>query len=621
MKELMRKIVKDEENMGYQKSDFEWSQSNNLSGTGKIMHGDIFVESGNPQINVATHYLDQKISSSERHIVESVEIIDQKIDKLKLKKRRKLQNQGVGALNDGSIVFVNYYDDGSMDSDLFITNVRGPIEIYRIKFEEENDEEFFAICFLMNHIWILGRYEKVTANYLYNLFMKAGIIFNCKMSENSVKKILYTALVSVIEHPLNSLYLSKRAGWNAGEFITNSNFCFAGLREAQEFPVMKKSFSQQELGESRKYNYFRTLNSVIRIENRIFLSIYPYAAIIATILRKNGFPIKIAANMIVMDETSLADLCVWFQTFERESIQPKMLKNARTEIENSKDEIILLDCYNCKNAYEYKKNKMLRKSIYDIWVGRSFDTSLCVEDINSGLVFFAKDIMLERGITNLFFSEDTIRDFQRQTKLLKECKTMEAVWSTFVAFIKNNSELLNDIFQQNEQFKDSCWGFMQVTYEIVKKFWQMKKISFDVSLDFPKIIEWEAIFSSTLYAGEDLMELFVKATRKAASQYRFLHKTQKIEEDEIIRYDEQYLWISKKIYEEILFQSGLNRYAKQILVEAKESGILITSAEGYLKRIQINKRELERYQFKRSYFNGTGLVEIVELGKEAGNER
>lgn len=109
-----------------------------------------------------------------------------KVDAVTRKKRKSIVNRQLVTFQDGSINVVELFDDGTKEVKPFIWNIRGTWKVYKICIRETGEYSCFGIFFLDTACWIIGKRDRVKTTYLYESFIRAGVIFNSEISRASV---------------------------------------------------------------------------------------------------------------------------------------------------------------------------------------------------------------------------------------------------------------------------------------------------------------------------------------------------------------------------------------------------------------------------------------------------
>ena len=81
-------------------------------------------------------------------------------------------------------------------------------------------------------------------------------------------------------------------------------------------------------------------------------------------------------------------------------------------------------------------------------------------------------------------------------------------------------------------------------------------------------------------------------------------------------FNDEYLWIPPITLDIMLQNSGSPLHKSAILSELKITGDLKADTEGLTRKLQINGKRQEFYQFKREFFNVIGMADITNLGRE-----
>ena len=239
------------------------------------------------------------------------------VDAATRKPRRTLISQELICCDDGSLEILSVFDDGYRMMNRFIVNVRGPIIIHRITTEHDKTIDFFSIGFQASSRAIVGKYDKLKNNYLYDLFIKAGIKFDPALTKTKIKETLYRAFAPCIENTTDMMILASKGGWQDGKFISSENFTFNFIREFSDFPVMKKSFEKMDVMESSWNTYFAEMKCIRNCKERFLVMVLPFTSILSSIFDSS---VNLILNLIPIGAFPTKRCCSWFQIFNRSTL-------------------------------------------------------------------------------------------------------------------------------------------------------------------------------------------------------------------------------------------------------------------------------------------------------------
>lgn len=293
--------------------------------------------------------------------------LEKKITWMGRKEKRAEIGTEIISMSDGSIYAVTNYDDGSQDMERFIWNIYGPLEVASVVIEELPEKyDYFVICFNhgMQYLWVDRK--KITKEKLFEVFLQMGIIFSKDIPAKKIKDLLYTYFLPRFTHCTKSLEISQRTGWKNKLFLTSDNFPFRDIPSFRMEPVMCKKFgSKRAISEEWKL-YFSELCGILNEAIRLVVMLYPFSAMLASIMYNEGFTLKVNVNLIKLCGISLENICLWMQIFNKKNPvtvdAAESKKNIVNRMANTKDEVLLLNCLSLQEANSYyTKTKLARR--------------------------------------------------------------------------------------------------------------------------------------------------------------------------------------------------------------------------------------------------------------------
>lgn len=299
--------------------------------------------------------------------------LSQKVNAMERKPRRKCIDRNLACLPSGEIVVVNKFDDGTGTIGACIVGVRGPWKAYRVVVKEADWLiPLFAIHFEGTGDWIIGQFEKLKGSYLYELFIRAGIQFETKISRNELKRILHEGFTGEICLTENEFKISALAGWNQGKMQYAENYLLGIAEDVKNFPVFQKSFKKLELTEDAIAEYFCEIKCIHNDKDRLLVAVYSFLPMIASILRRHKKKLTFGINIIVLLPVDKQRICSWFQVYNRDCCilldggmtDTKLKKEFRT----IKDECIIVDCTIRNGESSFSSNFLHGREVCNIFV-------------------------------------------------------------------------------------------------------------------------------------------------------------------------------------------------------------------------------------------------------------
>lgn len=550
-----------------------------------------------------------------------------KVDAVTRKKRKSIVNRQLVTFQDGSINVVELFDDGTKEVKPFIWNIRGTWKVYKICIRETGEYSCFGIFFLDTACWIIGKRDRVKTTYLYESFIRAGVIFNSEISRASVGKILFETFAPAIELTDSTLTISELAGWEMGEYYHADNFLFAKIKDFSSFPVVHKHFEVVTPQEWTWEAYFMELKRIKNTEDRLLVTLFPYAGILSSLLMKEHCIWPWVLNFICLEDFPLNRICAWLQVMNREDLQPISMEMSEKEWEKTlvshRDEVLIADCYFGTFETSYYKGKIIRrrqKTIEYFTKDRSLSGSMR-QNTKPVLAIISNEFCPGKTVHNVFLNRETYEPSTDGYDTFLDGKVMEAVLTGFVSYVKSDLEEIRSKMRKRKGENPIGEYTLEAVLDIVKGFWESEGIDFSEALKIPHNINFSEMINRVCYDEEELVEAFIEIMRHAArNMYFVLKKSKGMVAQRGGYYNMEYVWIPRDVLYSIIQSHGMERYLSQILLRLKAQNDLKTDEEGLTRKMQVNGERREYYQFARKFFNKDGLVDIVNLGKSGNGD-
>lgn len=552
-------------------------------------------------------------------IVTGLADIRERVEDSGKRRRKRLVRAEPATLWDETIIMRKLFDDGSVEEAEFILNAKGKVEVHRITIENESKERFFSIRFSKSNYCVIGEIKKVNGEYLRRRFVESDIQFASGLSDSLVAKVLFDAFAPQIHQTQNVWSIYKRAGWHGRQYMTKKNFPCWNYIEFADFPVMKRVLDEKPLTELAINAYFHALYAVRDTKEKIIFSLLPYMGILSSILVSKVDEEKMVINLVMLDDIPIKDICEWFCIFNRPFVRPisanQVPKRVMQEVLESRDEVVIVDCRHTNDYNEQKKVHNLQERIIKTYREERFDYSEPFE-LACALLFVSTNVIPMRGVLNVYFTEETIKDFRRVTAEMKRENAIEAVVTSFIKYVTQNFDDIESIVIAAKQ-KEQGERLLKLTLSIVSEFWKNK------GFDFKKILsiegELDGLFENEEkdFEDDELLQLFIRAIRSKAIQCVGTQKKNMANAKLSFYYNDNFLWIRPDVFEEALRESGLMAYRMTILQQCKERAVLLTdSGGGYKTRLKVGGERFEMLLFQKKFFNATGTTDISNLFKK-----
>lgn len=555
-------------------------------------------------------------------LLQNVQQMIRKADYENRKKRRKKIGDKL-IVTDGSYLgMTRYFDDGSNEYFQLSNILTGESNVYSLDFQGEEKTEKFGIYFNKQNIWIVGDKKKVKPEYLLDCFVKAAGSFNQVISRTIVAKLLYDYWAASIEQTESRITIPIMAGWNQGKFLYRENYIFKKTKDFPDIPVLQKRFLVENLTKKMIQVYLEEFLNIPNERERLLIVLYPYLGVLSSMFSNFNVSIEFCLNFIVTETTNRKRVCAWFKIFNRESLYPRNLDISEKElnrmIATSNDEILLCDADTGVDSGNYKVQK-IRRNARKVIDGMKKQGDITNDHERRGCyacVLLSSERIVKPGVQNIIL--DVSNDMNNINELFFiQFHVMEGILSDFISYVERNIKDVWGLITKTREGIDRKSQALVGIYEIVNDYWRNKGIDILKELKIQEYSDWNSILKGSEYADAEMIESFIEAIRKGIKYYTMVEKRRNVKYDPFtIYYTQDYLYIPTKIVREILDDSKLSAYLKEILLILKEKGEIVTDLEGYSTKIYVSSCPIEVYQIRRDLFNYTGLAEVVDLGKE-----
>lgn len=137
--------------------------------------------------------------------------------------------------------------------------------------------------------------------------------------------------------------------------------------------------------------------------------------------------------------------------------------------------------------------------------------------------------------------------------------------------------------------------------------------------DLPESIDFRELLQENLMFEDDLIADFVKIVRTEIRDWSVKPKNEGTGNGDEIVFNDDFIWIPVWVLNHMFSRYGISEQRYLFLEKLKEENLLITDGQGLSRKVQVSGKRYESYQFRRGVFYVTGMVDIVELGKEDAN--
>ena len=553
-------------------------------------------------------YYVSQLGQNNALLLENVRKMMEASERANRKKRKCKTNEIVSITENGEIIFVRMYDDGSREAFPFIVNLTGEPVFYRAKFKGYTlPDDYSAVYFRCQNIWIFQKEKSISAGKLFHNFILSGVRFGSEIPESTIKRLLFSSFGVRMKNAENQIEIPALAGWYDGKFWSRESIPSEFKGDMPSLPIMEKSFLHFQMDGNLWECYFREMRQIAHWEDRLIVMLYPVAALMSSLLKENHLPLDIGVNFVLMEKFSVKKICYWFQIFNRDHykyLRGLTCNALQKEVSVHKDDIVIYDMETYPSDSYYQRSEPLKRFM-------TLFRYLEEGTLLAGLAGISNNIVLHSNIVNLFLDEN----FCNEAISVTDNDVVGVFLSAFVEYAEQNIRMVS----QKVKGSPGCGntGIFQVVLEILNEFWKTEGIDFRKAADLPNNIDFDELFRKKQFLPDDLLEHFRLKMRKSAPE-QFFEKKNNANNKNSILYDADYLWIPTGLFFEILQLQGMAVYKAQILLQLREAGKLETDGHGMSKRVQCSGVSEEYYKIERSFFNAFDIADIVDLGKENG---
>ena len=575
----------------------------------------------NPQILNQVGAINLNVQQNTMTLQKYTDTIEKKIQTLEKNKRRSLDSVFIATQNNGAIFLVSAYDNGDIEGELLTSSVVGNWEIYRLKFTKtEQKNAKFAILFPLNNIYVIGDINKNSKNGLFDYFVKARIVFNPQIDDKKIKNALYTTFAPLIENCENTMEIPELAGWFQHKFIHSANFPFAQRNGVPNLPVLDKKFPDLPSDRSFSAGYFNLIRKINRWQDRIILMELPLIGMLASLLAREGLKIPFFINFVFCEDFTYDILPRLVQIFNRDTVQiiraDANEKCLNKELSQINDEILIFDAFkHDQGAYRGRKiENNLRKIINKIIDNTS--AYGIPRNIHTMLMVISDHAIYGRKSLNIFVKKTFLHDTDDVEDLFRN-RVIEEYIGRFIIYVQDHFETVVDIIKKHKKnISDPRVTILEIGFEILQIFCSSEGYNVVAEGTLPPKIDFLTFFDELLNL-DDATELFIGIVRKQISNFLIYEKNDPREKNVYACFfNDEYLWIPPITLDIMLQNSGSPLHKSAILSELKITGDLKADTEGLTRKLQINGKRQEFYQFKREFFNVIGMADITNLGRE-----
>ena len=571
---------------------------------------------GQNQIMQSLATVNANVINTSKCVTHQLQTMEKRVKNAERKKRRSCVSENLALQNNGKIVLVENYDDGTQEVKDFSYNLTGKWSVARIAFRKVDVKDSkYIVLFPDANLWIVGDVKKNSGKNLYEAFVKAGVVFASGNSISNIQKILFGTFGAEIDRTQNIYYFPELSGWNDGHFLYAERCNYEKRLVFPDLPVMRKHFKFLRGNKQQLEMYLEIYRNITRWQERLLLLEMPILGILSSIFVEDGRRLNRFLNLVFCENIPTNDLLHLLQIFNRDelrSIDAGVNSNClRSILEEANDEVVIVDATGEASGYIKKKRQDNVQQIAKKICHSGNSAFGISRDLNLVLIVLNDTVVVQSDAINIMFSEQLFR-------LPESGKNMggqivDTFLAEFVLFAESRLEEIRSIIRNSYSTTE---GVFLSGWKILELFFGTYGIDIYSGGAFPLHIDFEKLLEK-FKVPEDLTETFVKSIRKEISHWYMMekHRMQNYVFSACY-YDEKFLLIPTKILDRMLAQEGMLPYKLNALYEMKKTGNLLTDSTGLSSRVQIAGKRIEAYKFRRACFSMAGEADVIDLGKE-----
>lgn len=526
-------------------------------------------------------------------------------------RKGRVVNRTIAVLPNGYVNYETVFSSGIVTSDLFMTNARGEICWYRLRYYGQNsDSDMIGIWFKGTNHGVVFDPADVDAKKLLKAFCSAGIKFTHFLKEAEMARLLFDFFYYGRPELLSELWLPYRAGWMNGKFHNKDSLGKFKPFFDKNAPILLSSFSTQKLSMHILKMYFQEIRGIAFWKDRLVVMLFPLVAMISSLIpvhmRKEGH----ALNIVLTEGAQISRISTWFQVFNRYSEKYLCINEMERVIEsrmhNLQDDVLIVDAFMDETETPYRKNEAVRKATRIM-----LSVNGTLRNVAGSCVIVSDCLLLGSKAYRLVISED----FEPgcTVEMLMQEKVFEAVQCEFIRYVSLKLQSQNGVLFSSDGDASTPFVFcFDALKKIAKAFGcdLFKEAEIDREADVRQLLEDDCS------GGEEWPQLFVREFRKFAGNVFFKHKKSPDIMERCVLYDSDHLWVPESVLELFLKNMGMTMYKERMLIQLKEMKLLKTEGRGFKVRLQSGGNRQGYYKFCRSCFEPEGMIDLVSLGKE-----
>lgn len=566
------------------------------------------------------------ISGQVGGIRESVDSLSDKVEKATRKPKKSTVSKKIVVSPDKRLFLMTVYDDKTCTAKELTLCPFSKIEFGIVRFMEEDEKDFCYLDFgddaCGNAMLISLRY-KMNSSEMHKRFLWAGVKFNEDIRESEIAKALHKFVIEIFRKEENIIYFSRKGGW-VGDIYTDATDCQLLEKMNENFPVLKKSVDKilPEIEDAKLY--VKQLCKIHQGRLRTILFVWPYLAIIKTLLQQQGIRFPYVTNIVVSNQwEAVKEISYFCQVFNRGRVQAidlNMRKNQLKDVlDTMKDEVLLgYVFFHGKSKYDCNKIKGIAKELIVAEQMESFragDTT----SIWQGVSIIVSDEPIDAGSCLTVFTDE--QDFQVGHEDW-ETDVVAKVLYGFIRFIEDNYDevegWLRKVSKRQQNFEGEL--AIEITYALMEAYFRSMKLDIDQEVQIPKKGKWEDFMYELFLTNEECLEevtnRFLNGLYKYSKNLHFVNTEKAVYSNAKVFFDANKIYMPVPVFFRILSKTGLNEKKNMLLAKLNELHFMNSSHIGYRNRKTIGGERVYVYCFNREKLKRAGYGDLVLMGKE-----
>ena len=535
----------------------------------------------------------------------------------KFREKNKVIDVSIGEGKNGELLLVKLYDDGTYSVPCKFFSDRGPLKIITACLMDKKYK--FVVLSAGDQVVYSEDVSKVSVNKVYDALLQAGFQFYPFNNSNKAKSAIFNYVMKKAKYHTEPILSAGYSGWVDKKYKVAQDFGYIQkFKHSLNIPVLNKEFDRSSGDMHMSIEAYK--NYMLRVKDlkiRVWLSITPFSGLLFSLMKECKKHVPYVINFVLLSkEVKIAELTEYLQIFNRKkAIQAFNLgvndKALKSYLDDSKDEVLVFDGVLDHLDSDYFNQKITRNmnKVAQIGLERSGSDRGYIN--KSAIAIISDQCINQFGTKNIFVQDLFEYPYE------DDYDALEATWALFLNYIEYCYDTVSQLIKSNIDAETRVEAYWRIILKILDNFFKLYSGSFTEVLALPEEFTFDFLWEEDDDFMEDGVATVVKAVRRSMPSINAVERSYALGGESFL-YDRDSIWISPKLFSEILEDSGLGLYKESLLFRCKEEGLLKTSNYGgYTTRLQANRVRKEYYRFDRDCFTKTGEIELINL---AGGE-